>query len=177
MSSASIDYRSDLSVDHDRAFTHWPSGSDDTAIARKLAAMARAADLDGADPIERLRAWSRAGDAFLSLGALADVRCLQCAAEAYSIAETLLKIVEVDAVERVQLHRAYGSTLLRLCDGCNVELAAAAATHLADALSLARSHIPEHVANIKLELCRAEHVIALRQGAKSVHTELDETLA
>jgi hypothetical protein len=189
MTSELIDGNAELSAHDETAFA-WPRGSNDdtsgfaasstsrpAAMARQLVAMARAADLNDADPVERLRAWRRAGDAFLALDAAADALCLQGAAEAYSIAEVLLSQVEIDVLERVQLHHAHGRTLLRLSEDCDVELAAAAAMRLAIALSLARQHIPEHVAGIKLELCRAEHVIAIRQGAAAVHPMLDENYA
>jgi hypothetical protein len=90
------------------------------------------------------------------------------------MAEALLDEAPATVVERVHVHHAHGRILLRLAGGSDVELAAAAVTRLAGALSLARSHIPERVAGIKLELCRAEHVIAIRPGAPILHLLLDE---
>lgn len=157
-------------------FTHWPCAPEGAAIgpgaaagAAECLARARELDLHGADAIARLRAWSDAGDAMLALGTSGELAGLQQAAAAYSMAEALLDEAAATVLERVHVHHAHGRTLLRLADGSDVELAAAAASRLASALSLARRHAPERVAGIKLELCRAEHVIAVRQMQSAAH--------
>jgi len=125
--------------------------------------------IEHAEPGVRMRAWLEAGDALLARALAGEVACLQQAATACGMAEALLDEAAATVLERVHVHHAHGRTLLRLADGSDVELAAAAASRLASALSLARRHAPERVAGIKLELCRAEHVIAVRQMQSAAH--------
>ena len=54
------------------------------AIARELDLLARSLDSRESDPVERLRAWCAAGEAYLLLG---QKYALQCATEAFRYAE------------------------------------------------------------------------------------------
>lgn len=182
MTSESIDPRAELLARRDAALARWPrrTGADFaaemTAIAEEFMALAQAAEFSGADPCVRLRAWLHAGDAYLSFGTARDAMRLQHAANAYRMAEVLLDETETSALERVHLHDAHGRALLQLAEEDDVELASAAAQRLATALSLARQHIPERVAAIKLELCRAEHVIAMQQSPAASRSTLREAV-
>lgn len=145
------------------------------ATAEEMLALAQAAEFAAAEPCDRLRAWRHVGDAFLALGRAQDKSCLQRAAIAYRSAEALLDAADACPTERVHLLDGHGRTLLLLAEDENVDLAAAAAQRLAQALALARRHQPERVACIKLELFRAEHVIAMRRMAaipRSLYSEV-----
>lgn len=133
--------------------------------AEEMLALAQAAELAGAEPCDRMRAWRNVGDAFLAIGRTHDKTCLQRAAIAYRSGEALLDAADACPTERVHLLDGHGRALLLLAEDEDVDLAAAAAQRLAQALALARRHQPERVACIKLELCRAEHVIAMRRMA------------
>jgi hypothetical protein len=182
MTSDTIDPRTELLARRDAALARWPRrtgpdfAAEMTAIAEELTALARAADFGGADPCERFRAWLHAGDAYFAFGTARDSMRLKCAADAYRIAESLLDETEADAVERVHLHDAHGRALLQLADEDDVQTASAAAHRLAIALSLARRYIPERVAGIKLELCRAEHVIAIQRNPEAMRTLVSESV-
>jgi hypothetical protein len=182
MTSESIDPRAELLARRDAALARWPRrtgadfASEMTAIAEEFMALARAADFGDADPCERFRAWLHAGDAYFAFGTAQDSMRLKCAADAYRKAESLLDETETDAVERVHLHDAHGRALLQLADDDDVETVSAAAHRLATALSLARRHIPERVAGIKLELCRAEHAIALQRNPEAMRTLVSESV-
>ena len=134
-------------------------------------------ELGDAAPLERMRAWQREGDSYVALSAEKGYAVLRRAADAYRSAEALLDEIEVGVIERLCLYAAHGRALLQLADNSDVDLASAAATRLADALSLARKHFPEGVVDIKLDLCRAEHVIALRCGRPAPRDHFDETYA
>jgi hypothetical protein len=147
------------------------------ANAEEMLALTQAAELAGAEPCDRLRAWRHVGDAFLAIGRAHDKTCLQRAAIAYRNAEALLDDAEACPTERVHLLDGHGRALLLLAEDEDVDLAAAAAQRLALALALARLHQPERVACIKLELCRAEHVIAMRRMAAISRTLYSEVTA
>jgi len=66
-----------------------------------------------------------------------------------------------DPVERTKLSYMYGSTLLTLAERHKPALLPDAVKRLADALSLARRHVPERVVTIKSQLYRAEHSLAM----------------
>jgi len=78
--------------------------------------------------------------------------------------EARLREFGADSIERVHFYAAHGRVLLQLANGDDVDLASSAATHLANALSLARRFHPECVADIKVDLYLAEHVIATRRA-------------
>jgi hypothetical protein len=141
----------------------------------EVLALAQAAELAAAEPCDRLRAWRNVGDAFLAIGRAHDKSCLQRAAIAYRSAESLLDAADACPAERVHLLEGHGRTLLLLAEDEDVDLAAAAAQRLAQALALARRYQPERVACVKLELFRAEHVLAMRRMAaipRSLYSEV-----
>jgi hypothetical protein len=70
-----------------------------------------------------------------------------------------------DPVECVHLNFVHGSTLLALAERDDDRFAPTAVARLAKALTLARQHQPEQVPAIKLQLCRAEHLVATRRNA------------
>lgn len=70
-----------------------------------------------------------------------------------------------DPVESVRRNFVYGSTLLALAQKTNEHFAAVAAARLASALALARRFLPQEIPAIKLQLCRAEHLVALYGNA------------
>lgn len=70
-----------------------------------------------------------------------------------------------DPVECVHLNFVHGSTLLALAERDDDRFASTAVARLAKALTLARQHQPEQVPAIKLQLCRAEHLVATRDNA------------
>jgi len=182
MTSEPIDPRAELLARRDAAYARWPRrcgaefAAEMTAIAEEFLALANAAEFCGADPCVRLRAWLHTGDAYLAFGTARDAMRLRSAADAYRMAEALLGETETSALERVHLHDAHGRALLQLAEEDDVELASAAAHRLATALTLARQHIPERVASIKLELCRAEHVIALQRNPAALRTQVSESV-
>jgi hypothetical protein len=163
MTTEQLNRRTALLVRRDAALARWPdrSGADYeaemAAIAEEMKALAQS--MDGAEfhPLERLRTWRCAGDAFLTLGEGHEP--LQRAAEAFASAEALTDCVPVDATELLDLKYRFGSTLYKLSQGENEKLAQAAARHLGTALALARKHRPVGVADIKFDLFRAEHAV------------------
>jgi hypothetical protein len=163
------DRRAALLARKDAAVARWPNKTGDAfeaemaAIARELDELARSLDSAEADPVERLRTWASAGEAYLALGAR---YALQCAAEAFRYAENAAARVEADVYELMQLKHQFGIALLKLANETNAELAAEAAARLSTALSLARKHMPVGVASIKLELFRAEHTVATLRPAR-----------
>lgn len=75
-----------------------------------------------------------------------------------------------DEVDLLELNQRFGRTLFVLSDGSDHALATAAARHLGTALALARKHRPDGVAEIKLDLFRAEHaVVTLDAQSRQVH--------
>lgn len=162
------DRRADLLARKEATLQRWPQRSGDefeaemAAVARELDRHARALDDADAHPLDCLRAWSAAGEAYLALGRKV---ALQCATEAFRYAEAAAARAEADARELLQLKHQYGLALLRLAEDTNAELAAEAASRLSTALSLARKHMPVGVASIKLELFRAEHTVTTLRGA------------
>jgi len=70
-------------------------------------------------------------------------------------------------VQKVHLDFVCGSTLLTLAELEGEQFAPAAANRLADALTLARRHVPAEVPAIKWQLCRAEHLVAMGRGASA----------
>jgi hypothetical protein len=157
------DRRAALIARKDAVLERWPDKSSPefedemAAVARELDRLARNLDSAEADPVERLRTWCAAGEAYLSLGAK---YALQCATEAFRYAESAAARAEADARELLQLKHQYGIALLKLAADTNEQLAVEAATRLSTALSLARKHMPVGVASIKYELFRAEHTVA-----------------
>ena len=182
MTSESIDPRAELLARRDAALVRWPRragtefATEMTAIAEEFMALAHATEFSGADPSVRLRAWMHAGDAYFAFGTARDAKRLRCAADAYRMAEELLDQAEASPLERVHLHDAHGRALLQLAEEDDVELASAAAHRLATALSLARRHIPERVAAIKLELCRAEHVVTVQRNPAALRALFGESV-
>jgi hypothetical protein len=182
MTSDPIDPRAELLARRDAALVRWPRrcgaefAAEMTAIAEEFLALAQAAEFCDAEPGDRFRAWLHAGDAYFAFGTARDSMRLKCAADAYRMAEALLDEADTDAVERVSLLDSHGRALLQLAEDDDVELASAAAHRLATALSLARQHIPERVAGIKLELCRAEHVIAVQRNPDALRTLVSESV-
>jgi hypothetical protein len=80
--------------------------------------------------------------------------------------EALLpQAASMDPVDNVHLDFVCGSTLLTLAEQDNDQFASAAASRLADALMLARRHVPAEVPAIKWQLCRAEHLVAMGRNA------------
>jgi hypothetical protein len=70
-----------------------------------------------------------------------------------------------DPIENLRLNFVYGSTLLSLAEQDDDALAAVAVERLAEALTQARRHVPGEVPAIKGQLCRAEHMVAVRRNA------------
>jgi hypothetical protein len=170
MTTEQLNRRTALLARRDAALARWPdrSGADYeaevAAIAEEMKALAHSMDGSEFHPLERLRTWRCAGDAFLTLG---ESRApLQRAADAFASAEALAECVPVDATELLDLKHRFGSTLYKLSEGENEKLARAAARHLGTALALARKHRPVGVADIKLDLFRAEHAV-MKLTAKS----------
>ena len=128
------------------------------------------------NPAERFRVWRQVGDSYLADVAAHSSAGLSRAADAYRNAELLLDEIAIGTVDRLLLYAAHGRVLLQLAGGGDVDLASAAAVRLANSLSLARKYLPEHVAEIKLDLCRAEHIIAARRDA-TTRNRLHETHA
>jgi hypothetical protein len=163
------DRRAELIARKDAALKRWPSRTGEgfeaemATIARELDLLARSLDNADGDPVERLRTWAAAGEAYLLLGAK---YALQCATEAFRYAEAAAAKAETDARELLQLKHQFGVALLKLSADTNAELAAEAATRLSTALSLARKHMPVGVANIKFELFRAEHTVTQLRGTR-----------
>ncbi len=163
------DRRAALIARKDAALQRWPTKSGEgfetemATVARELDLLARSLDASDADPIERLRSWCAAGEAYLLLGAK---YALQCATEAFRYAEAAAARAEADARELMQLEHQFGVALLKLSADTNAELAAEAATRLSTALSLARKHMPVGVASIKFELFRAEHTVTQLRGSR-----------
>ena len=163
------DIRAALIARKDAALKRWPTRSGDgfeaemAAIARELDSLARALDGADSDPIQRLRTWCAAGEAYLLIGAKYAV---QCATEAFRYAEAAAARAETNAHELLQLKHQFGLALLKLAGDRNEQLAAEAATRLSAALSLARKHMPVGVASIKYELFRAEHTVTQLRGTR-----------
>ena len=163
------DRRAELIARKDAALERWPTKSGEgfeaemATVARELDLLARSLDARDADPIERLRSWCAAGEAYLQVGAK---YALQCATEAFRYAEAAAGRAEADAREMLQLKHQFGVALLKLSADTNMELAAEAATRLSTALSLARKHMPVGVASIKFELFRAEHTVTQLRGTR-----------
>ena len=167
------DRRAALVARKDAALQRWPHKSGDNFeaemanVARDLDLLARQLDNGESHPLDRLRAWCAAGEAYLALGqTLGQKFALQCATEAFHYAEAAAARAETDARELMQLKHQYGVALLKLAADTNAELAAEAASRLSTALSLARKHMPVGVASIKLELFRAEHTVTTLRGAR-----------
>lgn len=73
-------------------------------------------------------------------------------------------------VELLELNQRFGRTLFALSAGADHALATAAARHLGTALALARKHRPDGVAEIKLDLFRAEHAaVTLAAQSRQTH--------
>jgi hypothetical protein len=72
-----------------------------------------------------------------------------------------------DPVNNLHLDFVCGSTLLTLAELDDDKLAPAAASRLADALTLARRHVPAEVPAIKWQLCRAEHLVAMGRNTSA----------
>jgi hypothetical protein len=72
---------------------------------------------------------------------------------------------DADPVQRTRLNYMYGSTLLTLAEREKPALLPHAVERLGDALSLARRHAPERVVQIKSQLFRAEHSLAILKGS------------
>jgi hypothetical protein len=166
------DRRAALQARKDAALKRWPDRAgaeyeaEMTAIAHELDQLARTLESDDSDPIERLRAWSSAGEAYLLLGAK---HAVQCAANAFRYAEIAAAKAEANVHDLMKLQHQFGLALLKLAEDKNEELAAEAAARLSSALSLARKHMPVGVALIKFELIRAEHTVTqLRGGQRAV---------
>ena len=138
--------RASLIARRDAALKRWPGRSGEgfeaemAAIARELDALARALDGADSDPMQRLRTWRAAGEAYFMVGAK---YALQCATEAFRYAETAAGGAEpeADAHELLHLKHQFGLALLKLGGDRNEQLASEAATRLSAALSLARSDI------------------------------------
>jgi len=80
--------------------------------------------------------------------------------------EALLpQAASANPVENVHLDFVCGSTLLTLAEQEDDRFASAAASRLADALTLARRYVPAEVPAIKWQLCRAEHLVAMGRNA------------
>ena len=176
------DKRAALIARRDAALKRWPTKSGEgfeaemTSIARELDLLARSLDNKESDPVERLRAWCAAGEAYLLLG---QKYALQCATEAFRYAEAAASKAEADVREHLQLQHQFGVALLKLAEDRNEQLAVEAATRLSTALSLARKHMPVGVAGIKLELFRAEHTVSqlrgTRRSTRRIETDWRET--
>jgi len=176
------DWRAALNARRDAALRRWPQRSgpefeaEMAAIAGELDGLARTLDSADSDPIERLRAWYAAGEAYLLLGAK---HALQCATVAFRCAEAAAAHAEADVRDLLNLQHHFGVALLKLAEDRNAELAAEAAARLSTALALARKHMPVGVASIKLELLRAEHTVTTLRPASSrlrpVETDWRET--
>lgn len=163
------DRRAALVARKEAALRRWPHKSgtefeeEMAAIARDLDQLARSLDSAEGDPIDRLRAWCAAGEAYLQLGAR---YALQCATEAFHYAEAAAAKAETDARELMQLKHQYGMALLKLGEDRSEQLATEAANRLSTALALARKHMPVGVASIKFELFRAEHTVTTLRGTR-----------
>jgi hypothetical protein len=161
--------RAALIARRDAVLKRWPTRSGDdfeaemATIARDLDSLARALDNADSDPVQRLRTWCAAGEAYLLVGARYAV---QCATEAFRYAEAAAAKAEADAREVLQLQHQFGLALLKLAGDRNEHLASEAATRLSAALSLARKHMPVGVASIKYELFRAEHTVTQLRGTR-----------
>jgi hypothetical protein len=163
MTTDQLNRRTALLARKDAALVRWSErrapehAAELESIAREMDELARA--MDGAEmhPLERLRTWRCTADVYLSLGTAPTP--LRRAAHALRTAEALADSVPVDVVELLDLKHKFGSTLFKLSAGEDAELAAAAARHLSTALALARKHRPVGVAEIKLDLFRAEHAV------------------
>lgn len=168
MTPAQIGRRDELLARNEAVLERWPErsgpefASEMGAVAQGLEELARAADSEGSlrDALERSRIWRYAGNAWSVLGAGHDRTQLEHAAAAYRSAEEALAEVN-DAVELVKLNYCYGNTLLKLSEGRDLKLAAAARARLAAALELARIHMPSGIAALESELGTAEQVVAL----------------
>ncbi|HQR21764.1 MAG TPA: hypothetical protein PLE54_10575 [Burkholderiaceae bacterium] len=68
-------------------------------------------------------------------------------------------------IDNVHINFVCGSTLLTLAEQDDDTLAMAAASRLAEALALARRHVPAEVPAIKWQLCRAEHMATMSRNA------------
>ena len=163
------DRRAALVARKEAALKRWPHKSgpefeaEMSAIAREFDELAQSLDRADADPIERLRAWSATGEAYLLLGAK---YALQCATEAFRYAEAAASKAEADVRELMKLKHQFGLALLKLGEDRSEQLAAEAASRLSTALSLARQHMPVGVAVIKYELIRAEHTVNTLRGER-----------
>ena len=83
------------------------------------------------------------------------------------IAAMLPPAASADPVDNVHLNFVCGSTLLTLAEQDADQFASAAVDRLADALMLARRHLPAEVPAIKGQLCRAEHMVAVGRNASA----------
>jgi hypothetical protein len=75
------------------------------------------------------------------------------------------RAASTDPIDNVHLNFVCGSTLLSLAEQDDDHLASAAVDRLADALALARRHVPGEVPAIKWQLCRAEHMVVMGRNA------------
>ena len=163
------DRRAELLARKEAALKRWPQKAgpefeeEMAAVARELDHLARTLDNADAHPIDRLRAWCAAGEAYLHLGAR---YALQCATEAFRYAEAAATRAEADARELMQLKHQFGIALLKLGEDRSEQLAAEAANRLSTALALARKHMPVGVASIKFELFKAEHTVTQLRGTR-----------
>jgi hypothetical protein len=74
---------------------------------------------------------------------------------------------DADPLRRTRLCYMYGSTLLTLAEREKPALLPHAVERLGDALSLARLYAPERVVQIKTQLFRAEHSLAMLKNSTS----------
>jgi hypothetical protein len=180
MTPAQISWRDALIARSDAALERWPDRSgpefaaEMAAVARGLEELAHAADRAGdhRDALERSQIWRYAGNAWFDLGAGRDREKLEYAAAAYRSAEEALAEVH-DAVELIKLNYCYGNTLLKLSEGKDLKLAAAARARLAAALELARVHMPSGTSALEGELGNAEQIVSLLREADGLEQRID----
>jgi hypothetical protein len=108
------------------------------------------------------------------LAALCEQLALLMRSVSHAQIEALLpRSASPNPIDNIHLNFVCGSTLLTLAETDDDTLASAAASRLAEALALARRHVPAEVPAIKWQLWRAEHLVAV--GRKGVNARVVST--
>ena len=169
----------------DAALERWPERTgrqfarEMSQIAEGLEALAKEADAQGGNCLERCRTWRYAGNAYFDLGNGKDLPEMKKAVSAFKAAEPLLDASD-DPVERMKLNYSLGHALFHLSDATDVTLAQEARDRYAFALTLARNHLPEAAGPAQQALANADRLLSTMHvisGLDSRRNTLERELA
>jgi len=166
----------------DGALDRWPDRQgpqfvrEMTAVAEGLEAIAVAADRGGGDRLDRARTWRQVGNAYFDLNREGGREQLEHAAAAFRTAEILLEGAN-EPVEALKLDYSFGQTLMLLCAAKDLQFASAARDRFANALRLAREHLPDGVSSLERALQDAEQVVQLLEQADGLGRRIEQLKA